>query len=123
MGTYRSVAARMGNAKQSTQGKLDSKLEKLGERISERLGELTDMERMALDCWKNGITQGTYEVDHQALTEKPYVSIRKVVRFIEEYDVAERRTLLREAKANERNITEEDKARLRSRINELNEGL
>lgn len=37
MKTYRSIAARMENAKASTQGKLDRRLERLAEQISERL--------------------------------------------------------------------------------------
>lgn len=86
MQRYRSVAARMRNTKLSTQGKLDRRLELLGEQISERLSELTDTERQALDCWKDGIMQGTYEVDHHALTEKPYTSIRKVERVIEDFE-------------------------------------
>ena len=89
LSTYRSVAARMGNARSSTQGKLDRRLEKLSERISEALGELTDNELMALDCWRDGMLPGLYEVDHAAIIEKPYVSIRKITRWTEEYDVAD----------------------------------
>jgi len=89
LSTYRSVAARMGNAKSSTQGKLDRRLEQLSERISEALGELTDNELMALDCWKDGVLPGIYEVDHTAIVEKPYVSIRKILRWTEEHDVAD----------------------------------
>jgi hypothetical protein len=89
LSTYRSVAARMGNAKSSTQGKLDRRLEQLSERISEALGELTDNELMALDCWRDGVLPGLYEVDHAAIVEKPYVSIRKITRWTEEYDVAD----------------------------------
>ena len=44
---------------------------------------------MALDCWKDGVVPGLYEVDHAALVEKPYVSIRKITRWTEEYDVAD----------------------------------
>ena len=88
LSTYRSVAARMGNARSSTQGKLDRRLEQLSERIAEALGELTDNELMALDCWKDGVLPGLYEVDHTAIVEKPYVSIRKITRWTEEYDVA-----------------------------------
>ena len=44
---------------------------------------------MALDCWKDGVVPGLYEVDHAALVEKPYVSIRKITRWPEEYDVAD----------------------------------
>ena len=87
LSTYRSIAARMGNARSSTQGKLDRRLEQLSERISEALGELTDNELMALDCWKDGVLPGLYEVDHTAIVEKPYVSIRKITRWTEEYDV------------------------------------
>ena len=89
LSTYRSVAARMGNAKSSTQGKLDRRLEQLSERISEALGELTDNELTALDCWKDGVLPGIYEVDHTAIVEKPYVSIRKIMRWTEEHDVAD----------------------------------
>ena len=89
LSTYRSVAARMSNARSSTQGKLDRRLEQLSERIAETLGELTDDELMALDCWKDGVVPGLYEVDHAALVEKPYVSIRKITRWPEEYDVAD----------------------------------
>ena len=89
LSTYRSVAARMGNARSSTQGKLDRRLEQLGERIAETLSELTDSERMALDCWRDGVLPGLYEVDHAAIVEKPYVSIRKTTRWTEEYDVAD----------------------------------
>ncbi len=79
----------MGNARSSTQGKLDRRLEQLGERIAETLSELTDSERMALDCWRDGVLPGLYEVDHVAIVEKPYVSIRKITRWTEEYDVAD----------------------------------
>ena len=89
LSTYRSIAARMGNARSSTQGKLDRRLEQLGERVAETLSELTDDELMALDCWKDGVVPGLYEVDHAALVEKPYVSIRKITRWTEEYDVAD----------------------------------
>jgi hypothetical protein len=89
LSTYRSIAARMGNARSSTQGKLDRRLEQLGERVAETLSELTDDELMALDCWKDGVLPGLYEVDHAALVEKPYVSIRKITRWTEEYDVAD----------------------------------
>ena len=89
LSTYRSVAARMGNARSSTQGKLDRRLEKLSERISETLGELTDNELMALDCWRDGMLPGLYEVDHAAIIEKPYVSIRKITRWTEECDVSD----------------------------------
>ena len=107
MSTYRSVAARMSNAKRSTQGKLDRQLERLGEKIGEVLSELSDNELMALDCWQRGIMPDTYEVDHAALTEKPYVSIRKVYRSTEEYDIEERRAAERASS----NVTEEERER------------
>ena len=86
MATYRSVAARMQNAKASTQGKLDRRLERLGEQIGERLEELTDQERIALCCWQDGKMPGTFGIDHAKITERPYVSIRKVERWTEEID-------------------------------------
>lgn len=89
MQTYRSVAARMRNANLDTQGKLDRRLERLGEQISERLGELSYTERQALDCWQYGILPDVYEVDHHALTEEPYTSIRKVERVIEDFEPEE----------------------------------
>ena len=69
LSTYRSLAARMSNARSSTQGKLDRRLEHLGERIAETLSELTDSERMALDCWRDGVLPGLYEVDHAAIVK------------------------------------------------------
>ena len=86
LSTYRSVAARMANAKPRTQGKLDRRLEQLGEKISERLGELTELERMALTGWQEGVVPDVYEVDHDALTAQPYESIRRIDRWTEEYD-------------------------------------
>ena len=91
MATYRSVAARMQNAKASTQGKLDRCLERLAEQISERLEELTDQERIALCCWQAGKMPGTFEIDHAEITERPYVSIRKISRWTEVIDRAEER--------------------------------
>ena len=91
MATYRSVAARMQNAKASTQGKLDRRLERLAEQISERLEELTDQERIALCCWQAGKMPGTFEIDHAEITERPYVSIRKISRWTEVIDRAEER--------------------------------
>jgi hypothetical protein len=87
MSTYRSLQARMWGAKHNTQKKIDDTLEKLGERIDERITELTDTERMALDCWKHGILPGVYEMDREALMQKPYVSIRKIERWDEEHHV------------------------------------
>ena len=96
MATYRSVAARMQNAKASTQGKLDRRLERLGEQIGERLEELTDQERIALCCWQDGKTPGTFEIDHAEITERPYVSIRKIERWTEEIDRKQERDVERE---------------------------
>ena len=44
---------------------------------------------MALTCWKEGVTKGTYEVDVDEITAKPYVSIRRVDRWTEEHDLTE----------------------------------
>ena len=87
MRTYRSLQARMWSAKDSTQKKIDDTLEAYGECIDERITELTDNERMALDCWKHGILPGIYEMDREALMQKPYVSIRKIERWDDEYNV------------------------------------
>jgi hypothetical protein len=76
----------MDTAKKSTQNKLDVQIERLNELIGERLGELTHMERSALTCWQDGSLPGTYELDHQAITERPYISIRKVQRWDEVQD-------------------------------------
>ncbi|EDM69427.1 hypothetical protein RAZWK3B_12589 [Roseobacter sp. AzwK-3b] len=87
LSTYRSIAARMTNAKVSTQGKLDRRLEALAERIAESLSELTTMEREALTCWKHSsVFDGQYEVDYDAIIERPYVSIRRIDRWDEEQD-------------------------------------
>ena len=86
MATYRSIAARMQNAKASTQGKLDRRLEQMAEQIGERLEELTEQERRALCCWQDGKMPGTFEIDHAEITERPYVSIRRVDRWTEEID-------------------------------------
>ena len=89
LATYRGLAAHMANARARTQGRIDRRLEQLGERIGIALEELTDTERMALTCWKEGVMKGTYEVDVDEITEKPYVSIRRVDRWTEEYDLTE----------------------------------
>lgn len=96
MQTYRSLAARLGNAKSGRKRQLDHKLEQLSERISERLAELTDMERLALTGWRAGILEGTYEVDDKELTTKPYKSIRRIDRWTEEYDPADYETTIDE---------------------------
>lgn len=80
MSQYRSLVARMANANWTTQGKLDARLIELSERISELLAQLTDAERSALDCWREGILPNTYRVDHDAIKQKPYISIRRVAR-------------------------------------------
>jgi hypothetical protein len=89
LATYRGLAARMANARARTQGKIDRRLEQLGERIGIALEELTDIERMALTCWKEGVMKGAYEVDVDEITAKPYVSIRRVDRWTEEHDLTE----------------------------------
>lgn len=101
----------MANARRSTQGKLDKRLESIGERISECLGELTDQERIALTCWRNGVLPEVYEVDHDALVEKPYVSIRRIDRWVEEHDIAEQKAM---AKRAHEAISEKDQLKLRS---------
>jgi hypothetical protein len=93
MSTYRSLAARLQNARPRTQGKLDKQLIRLDERIGEALGELSDNERMALTCWRDGVIDGGYELDHEELTERPYVGIRRVERWIEEYSLDERKQI------------------------------
>ena len=89
LATYRGLAARMANVRAGTQGKIDRRLEQLGERIGIALEELTDMERMALTCWKEGVIKGTYEADIDEITSKPYVSIRRIDRWTEEHDLTE----------------------------------
>jgi len=114
MSTYRSVAARMQNTKANTQGKLDRRLESLAEKIGENLGELTDEERMALTCWKYGIMAGAYEVDHDEITSKPYVSLRKVDRWDEEYDVAEMKASMQADDERDDTQKKADAAKLRA---------
>ena len=87
MGKYRSLQARLFSAKHNTQKKLDHTLDGLGERIDERLNELSDEQRSALDCWKSGILPGTYEFDKERLMEKPYCSIRLIHRWDEVQDL------------------------------------
>ena len=93
MSTYRSLAARLQNARPRTQGKLDKQLIRLDERIGEALGELSDNERMALTYWRDGVIDGGYELDHEELTERPYVGIRRVERWTEEYSLDERKQI------------------------------
>ena len=114
MATYRSLAARMGNAKAGTQGKLDRQLERLKELIGERLGELTDMERSALTCWQYGVVPGTYEVDHAEITDRPYVSIRKIDRWNEEYDVTAKKASLKSQNVQDSEREETGSAELRA---------
>jgi hypothetical protein len=87
MGRFRSLQARLFGAKRNTQKKLDRTLDSLGERIDERLNELNDQQRSALDCWKIGILPGTYEFDKKRIMEKPYCSIRVIHRWDEVQDV------------------------------------
>lgn len=119
MSTYRSVAARMGGAKASTQGKLDRRLERLQESIAERLSELSVQERSALNCWKDSILPGTYELNHDAITAQPYVSIRRIDRWDEEYDVAERRAQLRGKSTTPEPIDPKSSEQLRKFLNNL----
>ena len=114
MSTYRSVAARMQNAKASTQGKLDKRLESLGEKIAEQLAELSGSELEALECWKHGIMPDQYEIDHDAITAKPYISIRKIERWDEEYDVAERKAAMQATDERDDTRKEADDAKLRA---------
>ena len=114
METYRSLAARMENAKAGTQGKLDRQLERLSENITERLGELTDMERSALTCWKYGIVPGTYEIDHAEITDRPYFSLRKIDRWDEEYDVAAKKASLKSQNVQDSEREETVSAELRA---------
>jgi len=116
MSTYRSVAARMGNARRATKGKLDRQLEKLGETISEALAELSDVERVALTCWKMGVMPDTYEVDHEAITARPYISIRTVERVDEEYDVDELREMKKRRKVESEAVDDEERQQLRQRM-------
>ena len=111
----------MGNARHSTQGKLDRQLERLGEQIGETLAQLTDQERMALTCWRDSIMPDTYEVDHDAIIAKPYISIRRIERVTEEYDVDELKALNKQAEqqANETG----DTGKLKAFINKLNDDL
>ena len=117
MATYRSLAARMENAKAGTQGKLDRQLERLSEKITERLGELSGSELSALTCWKDGIERGYYEVDHDAIIAKPYISIRLIHRWDEEYDVDERKALLQAGDERDNNQKEADAAKLSAFLN------
>jgi len=117
MSTYRSIAARMGNARASTLGKLDRQIERLGELIGETLGQLTHAERMALNCWRPSIMPDTYEVDHEAITDRPYISIRRIERMTEEYDVEERKAQIKEANQQAKNTG--NTGRLKAFINKL----
>lgn len=110
MASYRSIAARMQNAKASTQGKLDRRLERLSEKIGERLEELTDQERNALCCWQDGKTPGTFEIDHAAIMDRPYVSIRKVERWAEEIDIEGLKKADKEAGADDGVVSDQLKA-------------
>lgn len=115
MSTYRSLAARQQNVRVRTQGKIDRQLERLSERIGEALGELTNYELMALTCWQDGIIAGTYEVDHAELTTRPYVSIRRIDRWTEEYSLEE----LKEMHKNDTESQTDISATLRGFLNQL----
>lgn len=115
MSTYRSLAARQQNARVHTQGKIDRQLERLSERIGEALGELTNYERMALTCWQDGIIAGTYEVDHAELTIRPYVSIRRIDRWTEEYSLNELKQMHKNDTASQADIS----VTLRGFLNQL----
>ena len=123
MSTFRSLTARMGGARHSTQVKLDRTLERLGERIDERLNELSDPELTALDCWQDGILPGIYEMDREALMEQPYCSIRKIMRWDEEYDVAERREQLREQDKTPEPVGSKGSEQLRKFLDSFNNDL
>lgn len=123
MSTFRSLTARMGGARRSTQVKLDRTLERLGERIDERLNELTAQELSALECLKDGILPGTYEMDREALMEQPYCSIRKIMRWDEEYDVAERREQLREQDKTPEPVGSKGSEQLRKFLDSFNDDL
>ena len=109
---YRRLSSLMQRSSRAKQGAIDRRLEALDEEIAERLSELTDLERHALDCWKNGILPGLFEIDVEALMERPYRSIRRVTHDTFEYDVAEKRAADREAKHAEREqkVTDDNEA-------------
>ena len=119
MSTYRSVAARFSNARGKTMYKLDQRLDSLSEDICLCLEELTDQERSALNCWKDSILPDTYELDHDALTAQPYVSIRRIDRWDEEYDVAERKAQLRGKSTTPEPIDPKSSEQLRKFLNNL----
>jgi len=123
MSTFRSLTARMGGARHSTQVKLDRTLESLGERIGERINELTDQERSALECWRDGILPGVYELDVEALMEQPYCSIRKIMRWDEEHDVVQQREQLREQDIEADPVGSKGSEQLRKFLNSLNDDL
>jgi len=110
----------MGSARRSTQGKLDRQLERLEERAGELLEQLTDTERMALTCWRDSIMPDTYEIDHDAITARPYESIRRVERWDDEYDIEEQRAAERAAQEAVKDGTG-DMSKLKSFIAKLNE--
>lgn len=123
MSTYRSLTARMGGAKYSTQVKLDCTLERLGERIDERLNELSDQELTALDCLQNGILPGVYELDREALMQRPYCSIRKIMKWDEEHDVAQQRQQLRAQDKTPEPLDPKTSEKLNKFLNSLNDDI
>lgn len=106
MSQYRSLVARMAKASWDTKGKLDARLMELSERIGELLAQLTDAERSALDCWTEGSLPNTYRVDHEALKQKPYISIRRV----------ERTTVERSVDAEEPSTSEPEDSAVQQRL-------
>lgn len=98
MQRYRRLMSEMANANRRRQGRIDRQLERLGEEIAEKLSELSPAERDALDCWQDGVERGFFEVDIEALMERPYRSIRRIDRRVYEYDTEEQVALKRAAK-------------------------
>lgn len=110
---YRRLASLMERSSHAKRGSIDRRLEALGEEIAERLSEMSELERVALDCWKDGVERGFYEVDVEALMERPYRSIRRVQHYEYEYDVTEQKALEREAeKMSKETIITQDSERL-----------
>lgn len=121
MTQYRRTAARMGNTRGRRLGQLDRQLERIGENLGEALSELTDQERTAISCWRPSIVPDTYEVDYEALTARPYVSIRTIERVEEEYDVVELKKMKRRGRGDHGDHG--DQERLKAFISKLHERL
>jgi uncharacterized protein YqgV (UPF0045/DUF77 family) len=84
MQKYRRLAARSGSFKHSTEIRVDKRLDDIWEDMNLKINALTDAERSALTCWKTSTLRDAYEIDYDELMQKPYVSIRKVERVVEE---------------------------------------